>query len=80
MRLKFGRLINISLRDGNGVNVPNGELWKYTATLESATRLEYDGFRITEPIINGYAANGTRLRADNGSVKIQGIAFKVVKE
>ena len=81
MRLKFDRLINITMEVGNVTIVPEGELWKYSVSVGAYTNFQVNGTQLEKNLFNGHASEGCRFTLESGSsVAFQAIAFKVVKE
>lgn len=80
MRLKFDRLINITIESRNTMTVPEGELWRYSIAVGGYTNFKINNTQLSEGLYNGQASGGCRLEVDGYSVAVQAIVFKVVKE
>ena len=81
MRLKFDRLINITLMS-ESVRVPKDELWKITMYMSPNNTLKIDGIPMDYGtyLNSGFVSGGTEIQSYKGWPKMMGIAFKVVKE
>lgn len=82
MRLKFDRLINVRLSDGNSVTVPQDELWKVSIyTFDDSYYVS--GSTVEKDKNISLFSKGTYIgcrTSHNNDLIIQGVAFKVVKE
>lgn len=79
MRLKFSRLINITLKDRQTVTIPNGELWKYSAYTDSRGKILINDTELSDDHISGWVSEGSKFTGYSYPLQIQGIAFKVVE-
>lgn len=82
MKLKFDRLINISLTYGTSVTIPKDEFWSFLYKASGSG----EGFFVGE---QSFSDTGFRALKISGEIKlhsklnkvlINGVAFKVVKE
>lgn len=79
MRLKFDRLINITLRENQTITVPKNELWKFTGYKDTRDYFVINGTNVSTEYLNGCVVEGATFKGHNYSQQIQGIAFKVVE-
>lgn len=79
-KIKFDRLINITLNSSSSTIVPTDEVWRVTMFGSSITPyINGDSFK--KPDYNVLVSSGAKLELRGGSsMTIQGIAFKVVKQ
>lgn len=79
-KLKFDRLINLSMSKGEAITIPKDEIWKgrFYGVNDYAV-LYVNGQKVLESDQELNCIEGATLRLSESNVTIQGIAFKVVE-
>lgn len=81
MKLKFDKLMNLSLKGGEEFTVPEGELWKISTYQNGASSIRINKCYVpTENIQTGLVVSGAKIDVlGNRDTSIQSVVFKVVE-
>ena len=78
-KLKFNRLINVTLQPNQTTTIPKNEVWRFSAYNASRSYVVINGTELDVKSLNGWISEGATFKGHSYPLQIEGIAFKVVE-